>query len=185
MPNAASQRDRRNFFRVNHDVIFDFKPVDTHTVESKEPEDALDMAASMGVVNELRRIDRDAQQLHKIITDKNRILGDYLQKLSQKIDLVARASLLTNASDCSPSRINIGEGGVGFSSDRLLYKGNFLVLRMIFLPSYLPVIVFAKVVRCDDAEGDYQIAAQFHQLKEQDRKILAREILKAQVKSRE
>ena len=56
---------------------------------------------------------------------------------------------------------------------------------MIFLPSYLPVIVFAKVVRCDDAEGDYQIAAQFHQLKEQDRKILAREILKAQVKSRE
>ena len=137
------------------------------------------------LVAELRRIDREALQLLKIITEKQRLLGDYLQKLNQKIDLIARHSMFSSGESGGAARINLSEEGVAFRSDRALYKGNFLVLRMIFLPNYTPVIVFASVSRCED-EGDdgYRIGAKFHRLREQDRQELARQIIRAQVSHR-
>lgn len=177
--------ERRNTFRINNDVIFDFRVVDSHTAEEQEPEQAIGDGIALHLVAELRRIDREAQQLLKIITDKQRLLGDYLQKLNQKIDLIARHSMFSSGQNGGTVRVNLSEEGVAFRSDRALYKGNFLVLRMIFLPSYTPVIVFASVSRCED-EGDegYRIGAKFHRLREQDRQELARQIIKAQVSHR-
>lgn len=177
--------ERRNTFRINHDLIFDFRPVDNRTAEEQEPEQVMSDGAALHLVAELRRIDREAQQLLKIIADKQRLLGDYLQKLSQKIDLVARHSLFSNSTQSPTERINISEGGVSFRNDRALYKGNFLVLRMIFLPSYTPVIVFASVSRCvEEGDDGYRVGATFHRLREQDRQELARQLLKAQASHR-
>lgn len=177
--------ERRSTFRINHDLIFDFRPVDNRTAEEQEPENVMSDGAALHLVAELRRIDREAQQLLKIIADKQRLLGDYLQKLSQKIDLIARHSLFSTGTQSATERINISEGGVSFRSDRALYKGNFLVLRMIFLPSYVPVIVFASVSRCvEEGAGDYRVGATFHRLREHDRQELARQILKAQTSHR-
>jgi hypothetical protein len=177
--------ERRSAFRINHDLIFDFRLVDNHTAEEQEPENVINDGAALHLVTELRRIDREAQQLLKIIADSQRLLGDYLQKLSQKIDLVARHSLLASGTHSSTERVNISEGGVLFRSDRALYKGNFLVLRMIFLPSYTPVIVFASVNRCvEEGDNGYRVGATFHRLREQDRQELARQILKAQASHR-
>lgn len=177
-------KDRRNFFRLNQDIIFDFKPVDVHTAEQSEPNAEFDSDTAMDLIAQLKKIDREAVQSLKILNDKNRILGDYLNKLSQKIDLIARYCVFTSSPDSEPKRINLSEGGIAFSAGRSLYKGNFVVLRMIFLPSYNPVVVFAKVIRCEETKNEYQIAAQFHRLRDQDRQAIAKEIMKAQVKSR-
>jgi hypothetical protein len=177
--------ERRNTFRVNNDVIFDFRVVDNHTAEEQEPEQAIGDGMALYLVAELRRVDREAQQLLKIITEKQRLLGDYLQKLNQKVDLIARHTLFTSGENRSTTCINLSEDGMAFHSDRALYKGNFLVLRMIFLPSYTPVIVFASVSRCEDqGDGGYRIGAKFHRLREQDRQELARQIIRAQVSDR-
>lgn len=180
-----SPSDRRNTFRLNQDVIFDFRPVDTHTAEQCDPETAFGIGGAMQMMTELRRIDREAQQLLKVISDKQRLIADYLQKLNQKIDLIARQSMFPAGASEQVTRLNISEGGVSFPSDRALYKGNFLVLRLIFLPSYTPVVVFATVCRCDN-EGDnrYRIGAQFHRLREQDRQEIARQLIKAQIQHR-
>jgi len=177
--------ERRSTFRINHDLIFDFRLIDNHTAEDGEPEQAIGEGVALHLVAELRRIDREAQQLLKIITDKQRLLGDYLQKLNQKIDLIARHSMFATGDGSGTERVNISEGGVAFRSDRALYKGNFLVLRMIFLPSYTPVIVFASVSRCvEEGDDGYRVGAKFHRLREQDRQELARQIIKAQVSHR-
>lgn len=180
----SSAAERRNSFRINQDVIFDFRQVDIHTAEHMEPEQSVDDGVAMQLVAELRRIDREAQQLLKIVTDKQRLLGDYLQKLNNKIDLIARHAVFAAGTNSQTLRLNISEGGVAFNSDRALYKGNFLVLRMIFLPSYTPVIVFAVVSRCESDKDSFRIAAKFHRLRDQERQELARQILKAQVSSR-
>lgn len=176
--------ERRNSYRVNHDVIFDFRQVDTHTAEQLEPEQAMDDGVAMHLVSELRRIDRDAQQLLKIITDKQRLLGDYLQKLNTKIDLIARHAVSASSTTSQALRLNISESGVAFRTGRALYKGNFLVLRMIFLPSYTPVVVFGVVSRCESEKDAFRVAAKFHRLRDQDRQELARQIIKAQVGNR-
>lgn len=176
--------ERRNFFRVDQDVIFDYRQVDIHTVENKEPEEAIDDGSAMYLIGELRRIDREAQQSLKIIADKQRLLADFLHKLNAKIDLIARHGMFASNPGNQASRLNISEGGVAFRGNKALYVGNFLVLRMIFLPSYTPVIIFAKVVRCESDENGYRVAAIFHKVQDHDRQELARQVMKAQVTNR-
>jgi hypothetical protein len=177
--------ERRNTFRISNDVIFDFRIIDSQTAQEQEPEQAIGDGMALHLVAELRRVDREAQQLLKIINEKQRLLGDYLHKLNQKVDLIARHCMFTTGENRSTAHINLSEEGVAFCTDRVLYKGNFLVLRMIFLPTYTPVIVFASVNRCED-QGDegYRIGAKFHRLREQDRQELARQIIRAQVSQR-
>jgi len=181
---SSPPAERRNSYRVTHDVIFDFRQIDTNTAEQIDPEQAMDDGVAMHLVSELRRIDRDAQQLLKIISDKQRLLADYLQKLNSKIDLIARHAVFASSTSSHALRLNISESGVAFRSNRALYKGNFLVLRMIFLPSYTPVVVFGVVSRCESDNEAFRVAAKFHRLRDQDRQELARQILKAQVSNR-
>lgn len=180
-PNSS---DKRDFFRISQDVLFDYKIVEAFTAENDEPDSQFEDGKSMSVLDELRRLDRDGLQALKILTEKNRLLGDYLRNLSQKIDLIARHTLFGNedaAGDQPIMRVNLSEDGLAFASDRAIYVGNFLILRLIFLPHYQPVVTFAQVVRCEQKGETYQIAARFHRLTEKDRQVLARQILKAQV----
>lgn len=176
--------ERRSYFRVDQDIMFEYRSADVHMVESDNPEAAFNDEISMQMISELRKIDRDANQTLKIISDKNRLLADYLQRLNHKIDLIARYSMFTAGSDCKTQRLNLSEEGIAFVSNKVLYKGNFLALRLIFLPSYIPVIIFAKVIRCQSEGNDHKVAAKFHQLKDNDRQILVRQVLKAQVNDR-
>lgn len=181
MKDAKIQPERRSFFRIDHDVVFDYRQTDAYTADHGEPEEALGDDKSVNLLIELRKIDRGAQESLKILADKNRLLADYLQRMNSKIDLVARHALFASPSSGEAKRINLSEGGITFPCNRVLYQGNYLVLRVIFLPSYTPVVIFAQVTRCEGDDEDYQIAAQFHRLRDQDRQELARHILKAQV----
>lgn len=179
-----SGRERRDFFRVSQDVIFDYKIVDAFTAENDSPEIEFEDSVSLSLLNELRRLDRDNIQTLRLLTEKNRLLGDYLQTLSSKIDLIARHTLFAQDGanrDRPKTRINLSEEGVAFMAERALYKGNFLALRLIFLPNYAPVVVFAKVIRCDPKDNSYQVAAKFYRLADKDRQELSRQIMKAQV----
>ncbi|SMF30997.1 PilZ domain-containing protein [Alteromonadaceae bacterium Bs31] len=177
-------RERRDFFRVSQDVLFDFKLADAFSAENDSPEIEFEDSISLSLVNELRRLDKDSLQTLRLLTEKNRLLGDYLQTLSSKIDLIARHTLFAQdgeAGERPKTRINLSEEGVAFIADRALYKGNYLAVRLIFLPNYVPVVVFAKVIRCEAKDDSYQIAAKFHRLQDKDRQELSRQILKAQV----
>lgn len=177
--------ERRQTFRIQHDLIFEYKPVDVHTAERGEPEGAVERSASMQLLSELRRVDREIAQAASVLKDQHRLFGDYLQKLNAKIDLIARHSVFASIPEKQQAEtVSISEGGVAFLCERALYKGNFLVLQIIFLPGYTPVVVFAQVSRCD-AEGDkYRVAAEFHRLRESDRQELAKQMLKAQADQR-
>lgn len=189
MSNDKSQptRENRDYFRISQDVIFDFKVVDAFSAEHDQAESAFEDAVSLNLLHELRRLDRDNVQTLRLLTEKNRLLGDYLQTLSSKIDLIARHSLFSQHSNNTQkptSRVNISEDGIAFLCDRALYKGNYLAIRLIFLPSYSPVITFAKVLRCTEKGEEYQVAAKFHQLSDLERQELSRQIRKAQVSER-
>ena len=179
-----SRKERRDFFRVSQDVLFDFKIIDSYTAENSDAESEFADSVSLHLLNELRRLDKDNTQVIKLLTEKNRLLGDYLHSLSSKIDLIARHALFVQNEkdkDKPTERINLSEDGISFVSNRAIYKGNFLAVRLIFLPHYVPVIVFSKVVRCDAKNTLYQVAAKFHRLNDNSRQELSRQILKAQV----
>lgn len=179
-------KDKRDFFRVNHDVLFDFKTVDGYSAENQDASELIDDESSVDLLNELKKLDRDGIKTLQLISEKNRLLGDYLLTLSKKIDLIARHSLFAQStSENKPTtRINLSEDGLAFMAERALYKDSFIAVRLVFLPSYSPVLSFAKVLRCEQKDSNYHVAAKFHRISEVDRQELSRQILKAQISAR-
>jgi hypothetical protein len=179
----APPKERRDFFRVSDEVLFDFKIIDSYTAENSDPESEFADATALHLLNELRRLDKDNAQILKMLAEKNRLLGDFLHSLSSKIDLIARHTLFVQSEKESrpTERINLSEDGIAFVSNRAIYKGNYLVMRLIFLPHYVPVIVFGQVVRCESKSNLHQVAARFFRANDSTRQELSRQILKAQV----
>ncbi len=187
VPNSPSGAEKRDFFRISQDVIFDFKTVESYAAENGEPDTEFDDAIALSLINELRRLDKDSVQTLRLLADKNRLLGDYLQTLSSKIDLIARHSLFAQDNDSkhrATTRINLSEDGLAFLSERAIYKDSYLTVRLIFLPTYTPVITYAKVLRCDQKNEQYQVAVKFHRMSDTDRQEVSRQVLRAQVAHR-
>ncbi len=188
MDSAPTSRDKRDTFRIDEDLHFEFRPVTSsdveHTLISEAFEDNDD---SLRLINQLSRLDKDASQSLKILTDKNRLLGDYLNTLNAKIDTLARHIAFNSEQSLRnrpKTRISLSEDGIGFICNRSFYKDSFLAVRLIFLPNYAMAEAYAQVVRCVQKEDKYQVAARFHQIYDKDRQIISRQVLKAQVRDR-
>ncbi len=184
MPETQTDQERRDFFRINHDVIFDFQPVDVHTVARQHPEHVIGSGDATDLMTSLRRLDREAAGVLKVIAERDRDLADYLVKMSQKIDLVARRCVFSGRAEHTISHLNISEGGVAFEHDKPLYKDAMIAVRLVFLPSYAAVVAFARVIRSEESAGRYQIATEFHTLSAADRQLIVRENMRAQARRR-
>ncbi len=186
MPTESSiQNEQREFFRVNHDVLFDYKIVDADTANDADPAEVDTDGFNIQLARELRKLDREISQAFQIIAKKDALLGEALTKLNQKIDKLTQYHLSSNEQrNQEKTRINLSEGGVAFRGSRAMYKGNYLLLRLVFLPSYLPVLLFARVVRCESKDSEHHIAARFHRVSPAVQQELARQILKAQALNR-
>ncbi len=184
MPETQTDQERRDFFRIDHDVIFDFHPVDVHTVARQHPEQVLGAGDATDLMTSLRRLDREAAGVLKVIAEHDRNLADYLTRMSQKIDLVARRCAFTSRTEHAITQLNISEGGVAFEHDKPLYKDAMIAVRLVFLPDYTAVVAFAKVIRCDENAGRYHIATEFHALSAADRQLIVRENMRTQARRR-
>ncbi len=178
------QSDARDAFRVSQKLVFEFKPVDEATAEKLSPAEVFDQSQAANVLSQLKKIDREANKTLKILSDKNRLLGDYLTKLNQKIDLLARYSLFTHEQDQGTVNVSLSETGVSFAHPVALEAAALLAIRMVFLPDYIPMLVYARVVRSIADNGAYQIAAEFYKLSDKERQELAKQVFKAQIQHR-
>jgi hypothetical protein len=193
-PHDNSAANRRNFFRINHDVVFDCVPVDAYTANNRGPDSTFGDSSALTLAAQLRHIDAEANKKLNLLAERDPILGEYLQLLTRKVDLLARRTIMADEAKQPhvSKRINLSEAGVAFESDRAYYKGNYLAIRLVFLPNYVSVTAFAEVIRCRSTEEDsttggerFQVAAHFYRLGEQDRQQLARQILRAQAAHRQ
>jgi len=181
-------QDKRDSFRIDKDIHFEFRPVSSSFVEDNDVEHAFsDDDQALKLIGEMSKIDRDMLQALKLLGDKNRFLGDVMRSMNEKIDTIGR-HIAFNSEESLRSRpktrVSLSEGGMGFISDRSFYKGNFIAARMIFLPKYVMATSFAKVVRCVQNDDKFQIAAKFHNISDRDRQIISRYVLKSQVELR-
>lgn len=184
----ATDRDKRDSFRIDEDLHFEFKQVPASFIEDHPSEEAFgDNDDSLRLISQLSKIDREGIQSLKILSDKNRLLGDYLANLNKKIDTIGR-HIAFNSEESLRSRpktrVSLSEDGLGFICGKSLYKDSFIAIRLIFLPNYTMANTYAKVVRSIQKDDKFQIAAKFHKIYDKDRQVISRQVLKSQVKAR-
>lgn len=181
--------ERRSFFRVNSEIALSFHSVDTNSVNQGRPDEQFPaQKQSLDLLQELRRLEREAAPLLASVGEQNRALADYLSLLNRRIDLLTQASVASDylTREVRPSHVNLSEGGIAFNSSKAVYKDSYLALRMLFLADFSQLACFAQVIRCEanqDRDG-YKIACRFIGLNDAKQETLGRHIMQAQLSAR-
>ncbi|MGH1373440.1 MAG: PilZ domain-containing protein [Cellvibrionaceae bacterium] len=187
--------EKRSFFRINSDIVMDYRSIDSYTLEHTSVESQFpDNLQSLTLFQELKRLDKEAAPYLGAISELSRPLSDYLSILSKKVDLVAQQHLAEHSSHehLVATQVNLSEGGLAFTTEKPLYKGSHLAIQLRFLSDFSSIACFATVIRCDLAKKNssdkstetYHIACKFHQLSEAKQEVIGKQIMQAQLAAR-
>lgn len=180
--------EKRQYFRIQQDVIFNFCPVSNDDVIHSRAEQHFEHSETLCLFSEFQQINGQSQQLMASIKESNPLIAEYLNGLNKKMDLVCQQVLSTQSSihDVDSGRIDISQGGLAFSSDDSIGVENWLALKLIFLPTYTGVISYGQVTRnALQADGSYLIGVRFHNLDDEQSKLIAKQVFKTQIIERQ
>ena len=180
--------EKRQYFRIQQDVIFNFKCVNTDAVSHISVEHHFDHAGALGIASQFQQIDNDSSKLLDHIRQDNLVVADYLDMLNRKMNLLSQQMLANeavSAHDSDSGRIDLSQGGIGFTANHPIGIESWLAVKLIFTPSYLGLLSYAQVTRNQmQKDGSYLIGARFHQLNDEQQRILARQVLQTQRQER-
>jgi hypothetical protein len=177
--------ERRSFFRIDESIALELKVVTEQIVKDNQPESLFSNAGSLKLYSELRKIDNDNSQLLHQIKELSRPLAEYLHNLNRKIELLGQ-ELMADQKPQPPSKtirqVNLSEGGIAFGSNTDVPAGQFIALRLVFLPSNAGLVLFAKIIRCEpNNSGEFQIAAKFLHINDIQQQLIGQQIMRAQM----
>ena len=180
MPTQDTE-ERREYYRIEDRIALEILPAEAHG-NNQPPA----LPRQFALLAELHQLDFESQHLLRQIADQNRTLANYLKVQNRRIDLLGQALAqgLLAESDCERDVI-LSEGGVSFVHEQPIRVGTPLLLKMVLLPQGLGLLLAARVLHCEAAEGGkFQLGTEFEALTDAQRQLLARHILQKQALER-
>lgn len=184
--NGGSSKERRRYFRIDDEITLFYREIEQSALpDSKsfkeEVMDGFSLAAT------LEYLDQESGFLCRTIEKSNPDIASYFDILNQKINLIAKALLLKEEgiSELPVSKVNISASGISFFADLQLEIGCILELKMILPPAMTGLIAYGKLVCCEEVAGEarsHRLAVDFLNIREQDRDVLIRHIVKRQMR---
>ena len=177
--------EKRQYFRIQQDVIFNFNCVNTDAVNHVSPEQHFDHAGTLGLLSQFQQLDNDSHSILEHIRKENLPVADYLDMLNQKINLLSQQMLANeavSANDTESGRIDLSQGGIGFTTSHPIGIESWIAVKLVFLPTYIGLLTYAQVTRNQlQEDGSYLIGARFHQINEEQERILSRQVMQTQI----
>ncbi len=176
--------DQRNYFRVNETVSLEYVTVSENDVKHRQPETFLSSSPEFVLLRELQAIDHENNAIMRLIVDKEREVASYLKAINRKIDLLAQSiiDLSQDQNNGVKQSASLSEGGISFYTKDVMKKGEYVALKITLLPSYIGMMLFGRIVESpfNNNKKQYRNSIAFVALKEEDRHVLARHIIKVQ-----
>ncbi len=181
--------DRRRFFRIDDAVRLSYRVVS----EAELVEGVQRLNQGLGGIYALMATLAGITQRMSVslrrIEQHNVDVADYLRALDQKIDVLARA-FVADESDLArqPAEpVNLSAGGLAIQVAECLAPGTPLEVRLLLLPSMAGILTYGLVLSCTPtgdeegvAAGGYQMRVDFTHIREEDRDLLVRHLLRRQ-----
>ncbi len=179
--------DRRSFFRIDDEVNLIYKKIDKQAIfeASLVSEDLLSncsLAAALDVLDQESRL-----IMHRIEKNEPEI-AEYLKLIDSKISLLAQAVMMqdNDFSETNLRHANISATGLAFEVSEVIKEGDFLEIKLLLTSCLAIVVIYGKVVYCkENPEQEnarpYHIAVEYINLKEQDREVLIKHVVKRQM----
>ncbi len=183
MSEKSNEKDRRQFFRLDDKVNLGFEILTEEEMLTRVNELTLGLTDSLTVMTRMTSISQQlAASLHRI-DQRDPDIADYLRGLDEKIEILAQTYLSKNGdlSDLPKQTVNLSAGGIAFTVDEAISLSAPLEVKLLLFPSYTGILVYGRVVSCEaSSEESYQVRIDFEFIRDSDRDVLIRHILRRQ-----
>ena len=182
-PTADHDKDRRDYFRIDDDVIMTYRAIPQEESPAAFRAVQQTLRASGTLTTTLAGISERTTFLKQQIRRQSPALADYLGILEDKLDMLARALMLRDmgVDEESTREVNLSAGGIEFHSDEPIPPGTMLEMKFVVFPSRHGILAGGKVIRCDpnlaDGLSPYQVAVEFAFIRETDRQLIIKHVL--------
>jgi Flp pilus assembly secretin CpaC len=183
---VSIEDERRRFFRIEDLIHLTFRQIDETELAYKV--DLLDkgLVEQFMITSSLAAMTADmAATLRKIeVADPD--VASYLKSLDRKIEMVGRAFMVdeVNAQGHKAAPVNLSASGIAFQTETPLHIGSNIEIKMMLMPSSAGIMTYGKVIgndRVEDAGGVHnQARVDFTHLREEDRDLLIRHVIRKQ-----
>lgn len=180
-----SVNERRQHFRIEDHVYFNFRPIEPGQVYSDKAITNY-LLGNRGhdyleTTNYFQSVDYELSELSKVLIDKDPKLMYYLSLLNAKIDYLARQ--LTLGGELQLRKVNLSLGGMSFKTKERIKEKTMLKIMLYTKPKMLPILLNASVIYSQfHDERQYRTAVQFEGLSEEQEQLLSQHIMLAQAK---
>jgi len=178
--------DRRRFFRIDDAVNLYYRIVDEQTVLSAS-NTSDDVLSSCSLVTALDVLGQESRAVMYRIEKKDSEVAEYLKLMDSKINLLAQA-VLQQSNDMSESKVcntNLSASGLAIEVDSEIEKGEFIEVKLFLSSCVSVILLYGKVVYCKQntqtVSSSYQVGVDYINLKDDDREILIKHIVKRQM----
>ena len=186
----AVQDDRREYFRVDDAVRLSITPVPEDQLSSVYQRLEQNIANGFTVMSSLAAISAEMAVSMRRIENSDPDVAAYLKALDRKIEVLGRAFIAQESELIAGSAcpVNLSAGGMGMLTNECYHPGQVLEIKMLLFPSFTGILMYGSVVDCIPLEAEqdpdyrYKLRVAFTHMREQDRDLLIRHVLRRQSK---
>ena len=175
-------QERRRFFRVDDEVIMDFRTISREEFEewrSKHQQQS----------SELKQLEQELTLIIHQVRSSNPVVGQALELLNRKINLLHKKpqqdGQAFNATEAL-IRVNLSACGIAFYTDENLQNDTHLLLNLQLKPSNATLSLAGTLVSVHEVNhehGKFQVRINFDGLKEAEQEMLIQHLFQLQSRS--
>ena len=184
MNECTSSKERREYFRIDNEVIIDYEKIPAEQVELVRERLADRVPDGFTVAATFQTNSRTMNRMLQGFSASNPDLARYLKLMDQKLNHLARLFVMGEMEGQEHDRVqvNMSAGGMTFPSHTEFSEGDLLSLRFALMPEMMGILCVARVVYCERAAvgaSDYpwQVAVEYDVIRETDRDLLCSHIM--------
>jgi hypothetical protein len=184
---VIKSEERRQFFRVDDEVNLVYVKIDEKQIMegSYVSENIL---GNWPLSSALEMVTQESALLFHKIANNHPDVADYLKLIDNKIELLGQAMVMQSGqfNKNNIRNANLSATGVAFDSEEAFQEGDYLEIKILLVNSMAVVVACGKVVYCKKSQSDevrhpYTIGVDYVSIKDQDRELLIKHVVKRQL----
>ena len=184
---AEEFEEKRRYFRVNDNISLLYQVINEARIK-KLSHVSYDVLSNCSLSAALDVLNQEAAALAPRLDRRDPEMFEYLKILDNKINLIVQ-SLSPRQDDFSEQdkrEVSLSAAGVAFTNDVALPIDTLLELRMVLTSCLAVIVAYGRVAQCkdisqDNAEHPYAICVEYVNMKEEDRELLIKHVIKKQM----
>jgi hypothetical protein len=184
----AKTEDRRRFFRIGDELNLFYKRIDEKQANEvhRIPDNIL---TNCSLATALEMVSQDSAVLLRRLDKTLPEVADYFRLIETKIDLIGQAIVMQGCQikENDTRNVTVSATGLAFECEEALKKGEYLEIRILLVSSMEVIVTYGKVIHCknssagDDSHYPYVVGVNFINMKDEDRELLSRYVIKKQL----